>query len=94
MIPSYARTVAAGLKAVLENQPPTATPSVLHKMALHAVGCIEALADMVERPPSTSHDFDMMPDYGAVIEDYDRREAAGEDVSGEVRPRFPGGSDF
>ncbi len=23
-----------------------------------------------------------------------RREAAGEDVSGEVRPRLPGGSDF
>ena len=28
------------------------------------------------------------------IVDYDRREAAGEDVSGEVRPRMPGGSDF
>lgn len=28
------------------------------------------------------------------ILDYDRREAAGEDVSGEVRPRMPGGSDF
>ena len=28
------------------------------------------------------------------IEDYDRREAAGEDVSGEDRPRMPGGSDW
>jgi len=28
------------------------------------------------------------------IEDYDRRENAGEDVSREIRPRFPGGSDF
>lgn len=30
----------------------------------------------------------------AAIEDYDRREAAGEDVSHEIRPRMPGGSDF
>ena len=44
--------------------------------------------------PSTSHDWDVMPDYAKNIEDYDRREAAGEDVSGEMRPRFPGGSDF
>jgi hypothetical protein len=43
---------------------------------------------------STTHDWDVMPDYGKMIEDYDRREAAGEDVSGEVRPRFPGGSDY
>lgn len=28
------------------------------------------------------------------IEDFDCREAAGEDVSQEVRPRMPGGSDF
>lgn len=28
------------------------------------------------------------------IDDYDRREAAGEDVSAEVRPRLPGGSDW
>jgi hypothetical protein len=28
------------------------------------------------------------------IEDYDRREAAGENVSDELRPRMPGGSDF
>ena len=28
------------------------------------------------------------------IEDYDRREAAGEDVSNELRPRMPGGSDW
>lgn len=28
------------------------------------------------------------------IDDYDRREAAGEDVSGEARPRMPGGSDW
>lgn len=29
-----------------------------------------------------------------AIEDYDRREAAGEDMTGEIRPRMPGGSDF
>jgi hypothetical protein len=43
---------------------------------------------------STTHDFDAMPDYGAIITEFDRRETSGEDVSGEVRPRFPGGSDF
>jgi len=28
------------------------------------------------------------------IMDYDTREDAGEDMSGEIRPRMPGGSDF
>lgn len=30
----------------------------------------------------------------ARVDDYNRREAAGEDVSNEVRPRLPGGSDW
>ena len=29
-----------------------------------------------------------------AIVDYDTREAAGEDMAGEIRPRMPGGSDF
>lgn len=29
-----------------------------------------------------------------AIADYDEREAKGEDVSGEIRPRLPGGSDW
>ena len=29
-----------------------------------------------------------------AIEDYDSREAAGQDVSHEIRPRMPGGSDY
>jgi hypothetical protein len=51
--------------------------------------------EMIEAAPKRlSESQQVWKDSAERIDDYNRREAAGEDVSREIRPRMPGGSDW
>lgn len=54
----------------------------------------EALGDEQSPAPTKSEAQQVWEDSAKRIDDQNRREAAGEDVSGEIRQRLPGGSDW
>lgn len=60
-------------------------------MEIAPIDLLAIVLDLERRIATAANIFETAQ---ARIEDYDRREAAGEDVSHEIRPRMPGGSDF
>ena len=91
---SEIKRVAAAIRAEFLRQrvDPTGLSSlegIAPPLDWNAIG--EAAIHATNHYAQTAH---MFKSARSAIEDYDKREAAGEDVSNEMRPRMPGGSDW